>query len=58
MDDKARAGLTRQQFARYYLMHLGIGQDLTRVALDLKHPRKLASEAELLMLRPVLQKIE
>ena len=58
MDDEARAGLTRQQFARYYLMRLGIGQDLTRVALNPKYPRKLASEAELLALRPELQKIE
>lgn len=58
MDDEARDGLTRQQFARYYLMRLGIGHDLTRVALDPKHPRKLASEAELLALRPELQKIE
>ena len=52
MDEVARDGLTRQQFARYYLMRLGIGHDLTRIALDPKHPRKLASEAELLALRP------
>ncbi len=58
MDDEARDGLTRQQFARYYLMRLGIGQDLTRVALNPKYPRRLASEAELLALRPELQKIE
>jgi transposase len=58
MDDEARAGLTRQQFARYYLMRLGIGHDLTRIALDPKHPRKLASEAELLALRPELNHIE
>lgn len=58
MSDDARAGLTRQQFARYYLMRLGIGHDLTRVALDPKHPRRLASEAELLALKPELQKIE
>lgn len=58
MDEVARAGLTRQQFARYYLMRLGIGQDLTRIALDPKHPRKLASEAELLALRPELNHIE
>jgi hypothetical protein len=50
--------LTRQQFARYYLMRLGIGQDLTRIALDPKHPRKIASEAELLALRPELNHIE
>ena len=58
MSDDARDGLTRQQFARYYLMRLGIGKDLTRIALDPKHPRKLASEAELLALRPELQQIE
>jgi len=58
MDDEARAGLTRQQFARYYLMRLGIGHDLTRIALNPKYPRKLASEAELLALRPELNHIE
>ena len=58
MDEEARDGLTRQQFARYYLMRLGVGHDLTRIALDPKHPRKLASEAELLVLRPELNHIE
>ena len=58
MDETARDGLTRQQFARYYLMRLGIGQDLTRIALDPKHPRRLASETEVLELRPELLKIE
>jgi transposase len=58
MDEQARAGLTRQQFARYYLMRLGIGHDLTRVALNPKYTRKLASEAELLALRPELNHIE
>lgn len=58
MDDEARAGLTRQQFTRYYLMRLGIGHDLTRMALDPKHPRRIASEAELLALRPELNQIE
>ena len=58
MDETARDGLTRQQFARYYLMRLGIGQDLTRIALDPKHPRRLASETEVLALRPELLKIE
>ncbi len=58
MDEAARDGLTRQQFARYYLMRLGIGHDLTRIALDPKHPRKIASEAELLALRPDLNHIE
>jgi transposase len=58
MDEVARDGLTRQQFTRYYLMRLGIGQDLTRIALDPKHPRKIASEAELLALRPELKQTE
>ncbi len=58
MDEAARDGLTRQQFTRYYLMRLGIGHDLTRIALDPKHPRKIASEAELLTLRPELNHIE
>jgi transposase len=58
MDETARDGLTRQQFARYYLMRLGIGHDLTRIALDPKHPRRLATEAEVLALRPELQHIE
>jgi transposase len=58
MDEAARDGLTRQQFARYYLMRLGIGQDLTRIALNPRYPRKLASEAELLALRPELNQTE
>ncbi len=58
MDAAARDGLTRQQFARYYLMRLGIGHELTRIALDPKHPRKIASEAELLALRPDLNHLE
>jgi hypothetical protein len=58
LSEDDRDGLTRPQFARYYLMRLGIGSDLTRIALDPRHPRKLASETELLTLRPELIKIE
>jgi transposase len=58
MDEAARDGLTRQQFARYYMMRLGIGHDLTRIALNPKYPRKLATEKELLALRPELNHIE
>jgi transposase len=58
MDEEARDGLTRQQFTRYYLIRLGIGHDLTRIALNPKYPRKIASEAELLALRPELNHIE
>jgi len=58
MDEAARDGLTRQQFTCYYLMRLGIGHDLTRIAIDPKHPRKISSEAELLALRPELKQTE
>ena len=58
MDEAAREGLTRQQFARYYLMRLGIGHNLTRIAINPKYPRRLATEAELLALRPELNYIE
>jgi hypothetical protein len=37
---------------------LDIGHDLARIALDPKHPRRLASEAELLALRPELNHLE
>jgi len=40
------------------MMRLGIGHDLIRIALDPKHPRKLASEAELLAIHPELKQIE
>ena len=58
MKEEARDGLTRQQFARYYLMRLGIGKDLERIAINPKYPRRLASEAEVLALRPELKQVE
>ena len=58
MKEEAREGLTRQQFARYYLMRLGIGKDLTRVAINPKYPRRLASEAEVLAIHPELKQVE
>ena len=39
LDEVQRRNITRPQFARYYLMRLGIGDELQRVALDPKHPR-------------------
>lgn len=51
---ECRKGLTPQQFARYYLMKIGIGRDLDRIMLDPKHPRRLASESEVLALYPEL----
>ena len=38
--------MTRAQFARYCLMRLGIGDDLQRVTLYPKYPRKLAPPEE------------
>lgn len=58
LSEANRGGLTRQQFARYYLMRLGIGHGLEKVALDPRHPRRLASETELLALRPELNQTE
>jgi hypothetical protein len=55
---EGRNGLTPQQFARYYLMKIGIGKDMERIMLDPKHPRRLASEAEVLALCPELTQIE
>lgn len=55
LDETQRKGLTRPQFVRYYLMRLGIGRALKCVALDPKHPHRLASEAEMLELMPDLQ---
>jgi hypothetical protein len=56
LNDKDRDGLTRQQFTRYYLMRLGIGHDLERITLNPRYPRRLASEAEVLALRPELKR--
>lgn len=58
LSDADRDGLTRQQFTRYYLMRLGIGHDLERIALNPRYPRRLASEAEVLALRPELKQTE
>ena len=55
LDEAQRKGLTRPQFVRYYLMKLGIGSHLQRVALDPKHPHRLASETEMLELMPELK---
>lgn len=54
LDEEQRQGMTRPQFARYYLMRLGIGNDLKRVALNPDFPYRLASVEEVLGLRPEL----
>ena len=58
LDEKNRDGLTRQQFTRYYLMRLGIGHGLERIALNPRYRRRLASEAEVLALKPELKQTE
>ncbi len=58
LSEKDRDGLTRQQFTRYYLMRLGIGHDLKQIALNPRYKRNLASEAEVLALRPELKRTE
>jgi len=64
LNEAQRRGLTRPQFVRYYLtlapparagMKLGIGSELQRVALDPRHPHRLASAAEILELMPELK---
>lgn len=54
MDEKALDGLTRQQFAKYGLLRLGVGQDITRIVRS-NLPRRLAPSAEVLMLKPELR---
>ncbi|MCJ7533282.1 MAG: IS110 family transposase [Anaerolineales bacterium] len=55
LDEEQRQGMTRPQFARYYLMRLGIGNELKRVALNPEFPYRLASVEEILTLRPELR---
>jgi transposase len=54
MDDKALNGLSRQQFAKYGLLRLGVGQDLTRIIRN-GVPRRIAPAAVTLALRPDLK---
>ena len=54
MDESALKGMTRQQFAKYGLLRLGIGQDITRIVHNGK-PRRLAPTEEILSLKPELK---
>lgn len=54
MDEKARRGMTRPQFAKYGLLRLGVGQDLTRI-IKSGLPRRIAPTEEVLKLRPDLR---
>ena len=55
LDEEQRQGMTRPQFARYYLMRLGIGDDLKRVALNPDYPYRLSSVEDVLRLKPELR---
>ena len=54
LDEDQREGLTRQQFVRYHLLRLGIGNDLTRIERN-GYPRRIAGVEEVLALRPDLK---
>jgi hypothetical protein len=54
LDEVQRRNMTPPQFARDYLMRLDIGDKLQRVALDPKHPHRLASMDEVRALFPEL----
>ncbi len=53
MDEKSRDGMTPQQFAKYGLLRLGIGQDLERIIRG-GAPRRIAPTEEILALKPEL----
>ena len=54
MDEKALDGMTRPQFAKYGLLRLGVGQDLTRIVRN-GLPRHIAPTDEVLALKPELR---
>jgi len=54
MDERALDGLTRQQFAKYGLLRLGVGEHLTRIVRS-NLPRRLAPSEEVLALKPELR---
>jgi len=54
LDENHRQKMTHLQFARYYLMRLGIGNELQRVALNSKHPHLLATVKVIQTLFPAL----
>ncbi len=54
MDEKALHGLTRQQFVKYGLLRLGVGQDLTRIVRN-GLPRRIAPSEEVFELKPELR---
>ncbi|MFH1635654.1 MAG: hypothetical protein ABIG63_16810 [Chloroflexota bacterium] len=54
MDEKALKGMTRQQFAKYGLLRLGIDHDITCIVRN-GVPRRVAPTEEVLALKPDLK---
>ena len=54
MDEKALRGMTRQQFAKYGILRLGVGENITRIERN-GVPRRVAPAAEVYALRPGLK---
>ena len=54
MDESSRNGMTPQQFAKYGLLRLGVGQDLERIVRG-GAPRRIAPTEEVLALKPELE---
>lgn len=54
MDKSALRGMTNQQFAKYGLLQLGRGEDLTRIVKG-GRPRRIAPTEEVLALMPTFQ---
>ena len=54
MDEKALKGLTHQEFVKYCLLRIGVGQDLTRIVRN-GLPRRIAPSEDVLALRPELK---
>ena len=53
MDEAALKGMTRQQFVKYGLLRLGVGEDLERIKRNGK-PRRIAPTEEVLAMKPEL----
>ena len=53
IDETALNRMTRQQFAKYGLLRLGVGVQLTRIVRG-NYPRRIASAEEVLALKPEL----
>lgn len=54
VDKKALNGMTNQQFAKYGLIRLGTGEDLTRIERG-GYPRRIAPKEEVLGMKPELR---